>query len=189
MFPRPITRLLSVALLLGATAGTAQAASVFLSPASTSVPLTNGTVTLELFMDFTGTPTIGGGVDFSLSGPLSIVSFSPSSYFTNTADPAFSGFGTTFADNDFEVHFGSFSGLSGLNKLGDLTLGLTGLGIGNVNLGINSVFGDFISLSSSVQQVQLSGAQVNVVPVPAAVWLFGGAVGALGWLRRRPAAV
>jgi hypothetical protein len=26
---------------------------------------------------------------------------------------------------------------------------------------------------------------VQVVPVPAAAWLFGGALGALGWLRRR----
>lgn len=28
----------------------------------------------------------------------------------------------------------------------------------------------------------------NVVPIPAAAWLFGGALGLMGWLRRRPAA-
>ncbi|GMW06604.1 MAG: hypothetical protein AMXMBFR8_14010 [Nevskiales bacterium] len=31
------------------------------------------------------------------------------------------------------------------------------------------------------------GIDVNVVPVPAAVWLFGSAVGLLGWVRRRAA--
>jgi hypothetical protein len=28
---------------------------------------------------------------------------------------------------------------------------------------------------------------VNVIPVPAAVWLFGSALGMLGWMRRRTA--
>jgi hypothetical protein len=28
---------------------------------------------------------------------------------------------------------------------------------------------------------------VNVVPIPAAVWLFGSALAGLGWLRRKPA--
>ena len=32
------------------------------------------------------------------------------------------------------------------------------------------------------------GIDVNVVPVPAAIWLFGSAVGLLGWVRRRAAA-
>jgi hypothetical protein len=188
MFPRPITHLLSIALLLGATAGTAQAASVFLSPADQVVPPGTGNVTLELFMDFTGSPTVGGGIDLDLSGPISLVSFAPSSFFTNTADPAFSGFGTDKADADFEIHFGSFSGLSGQNKLGDLTLSFVGIGVGNVSLAINSFYGDFISTLGAVQQVTLTGAQVSSVPLPAGAWLLLTGVGALVGRRLRRAA-
>ena len=34
-------------------------------------------------------------------------------------------------------------------------------------------------------QKKQGGIGISVVPVPAAVWLFGSALGALGWLRRR----
>ncbi len=34
--------------------------------------------------------------------------------------------------------------------------------------------------------LSLSGVEFSVVPVPAAAWLFGSALGLLGWLRRRP---
>ncbi|MFQ5635610.1 MAG: hypothetical protein ACE5G3_09825, partial [Gammaproteobacteria bacterium] len=40
-----------------------QAASVSLIPAASTVPVTAGTATLEPFMDFTGDPTVGGGID------------------------------------------------------------------------------------------------------------------------------
>lgn len=178
------TRLLLAALLVGAPLATTQAASVFLTPASVTTNLGAGTVTLELFMDFTGVQTLGGGIDLNATGPITIQSFTPSAYFTGTADPAFTGFGTAQADADFEIHFGSFSGLTGLNKLGDLTIGLGGLGLANVGLAINSFYGGFVSLTGAAQQVTLTGAQINVVPVPAAVWLFGSAMGLLGWLRR-----
>ena len=38
-------------------------------------------------------------------------------------------------------------------------------------------------------QKKLGGVGLTVVPVPAAVWLFGSALGALGWMRRRVTAV
>ena len=113
--------------------------------------------------------------------------FTPTSYFTTTADPFFSGHGTVDADNDYEVHFGNFAGLSGVNKLGDLTVNLLGLGVGTISMAINTAYGDFYSTSSQLQNVSLSGAQINVVPVPAAVWLFGSALGLMGAARRRSA--
>jgi hypothetical protein len=36
---------------------------------------------------------------------------------------------------------------------------------------------------------ELSGVTASVVPIPASVWLFGSALGALGWARRRKSVV
>jgi len=40
---------------------------------------------------------------------------------------------------------------------------------------------------SDVFAVQIDNLEVNTVPVPAAVWLFGSALGLLGWMRRKSA--
>jgi hypothetical protein len=174
----PSRFLCALALALTLTAPT-QAASVYLTPASSTANLSAGTTSLELYMDFTGTPTVGGGVDFAVTGPISIVSFTPSSFFTTSADPNFSGHGTADADGDYEVHFGNFAGLSGVNKLGDFTVGLLGLGSGNIALSINSVYGGFYNLTNQPQSVTLTGAQVDVVPLPSTVWMLLTGVGAL----------
>ncbi len=163
----------------------AQAASIYLSPASSSVPLSAGTVTLELFADFTNEPTVGGGIDLAFAGPTSLSGFTPSSWFTTVPDPAFTGYGSANADADFEIHFGNFAGLSGLNKLGDLTLNLSGLGQIQVAMAINSLYGDFFPTTGiDPLDVTLGGADVNVVPLPASVWLLGTAVAALAGRRR-----
>ena len=41
-----------------------------------------------------------------------------------------------------------------------------------------------IQSSIDIQEF-LVGPGINVVPVPAAVWLFGSALGMMGWLRRK----
>lgn len=66
----------------------------------------------------------------------------------------------------------SFSGVNGADVSGGVTLQLgatTGGGAGS----FANMYYDNIS--------------INVVPVPAAVWLFGSALGLLGWVRRRNA--
>ncbi|MAF83334.1 MAG: VPLPA-CTERM sorting domain-containing protein [Gammaproteobacteria bacterium] len=165
---------------------TVQAASVSLTPAL-STGNVGGSATLELFMDFTGDPTLGGGIDLALSGPISWGGFTPSAYFS-ALDEAFSDHGFVAADADYEIHFGSFGGLDGNHKLGDITVDLLGIGTGTIAMAINNLAGSFLSASTfSTQEVILSGAeiQVNTVPVPAAVWLFGSALGLLGGFRRR----
>ena len=179
--------MLAVAVLSGLSISASEAAAVYLTPASQTASLSSGSVTLELYMDFSGAgeQTVGGGIDLDFQGAISMGTFTPTSYFSNTADPFFTGHGTVDADNDYEIHFGNFAGLSGVNKLGDITVNLLGIGIANVNMAINSYYGDFYSTSSQLQNVSLSGAQINVVPVLAAVWLFGSALGLMGAVRRR----
>ncbi|MEZ5563950.1 MAG: VPLPA-CTERM sorting domain-containing protein [Gammaproteobacteria bacterium] len=178
---------LAVAVLSGLSMSASEAAAVYLTPASQTAALSSGSVTLELYMDFSGAgeQTVGGGIDLDFQGAISMGTFTPTSYFTNTADPFFTGHGTVDADNDYEIHFGNFAGLSGVNKLGDISVNLLGVGAASVNMAINTYYGDFYSTSSQLQNVTLSGAQINVVPVPAAVWLFGSALGLMGAVRRR----
>jgi len=154
------------------------ASSVYLDPASSDVQLSDGTATLSLYMDFSDTLTVGGGIDLSLSGPISFNSFTPTAYFSGL-DSFFTGYSTANADGDLEVHFGDFAGLGGVNKLGDLTVNLNGLGTGNIGMNINSLYGDFYDTSSNLMSVSLQGAQINVVPLPAAAWLLMSALGLL----------
>lgn len=148
-----------------------EASSAYLLPASSDVQLSAGTATLELFMDFTGTPTIGGGIDLDLTGPISFGFFTPSSYF-NGLDSLFSGHGITHADADYEIHFGDFAGLSGVNKLGDVNVNLLAMGIGQITLAINQYYGSFYGTNTEVMTVALDGAQVNIVPLPATAWML-----------------
>lgn len=188
-FSNSLKNTLSVAVLAGLSISVSEAAAVYLTPASQTASLSSGSATLELYMDFSGAgeQTVGGGIDLDFQGAISMGTFTPTSYFANTADPFFTGHGTVDADNDYEIHFGNFAGLSGVNKLGDLTVNLLSIGAGTISMAINTAYGDFYSTSSQLQNVSLSGAQINVVPIPAAVWLFGSALGLMGAVRRRSA--
>jgi hypothetical protein len=168
----------AVAALLLAASYSAGAASVYLAPPVSSPNLSAGTVTLELYMDFTSEPTIGGGVDFDFNNVVGFGGFLPTSFF-NSLDPDFTGYGTEDADDDFEVHFGEFAGVSGVNKLGDITVNLLSTGAGQINVSINSLYGEFYPVTGTTPiTVALNGAQVNVVPLPATALLWLTAFGA-----------
>ncbi|HHO59123.1 MAG TPA: hypothetical protein ENJ64_02690 [Thiotrichales bacterium] len=171
------------------------AASIYLVPDATTVDIADGTTSLDLFMDFApGESTVGGGIDITVGGAVSFVSFTSAPYLDGLNvspgdDTDFTGFGVADADNDFEIHFGSFAGTFGQNKLGTLTLSLDAVGMGTVSMVINSKWGEFFSaIDFNPQNVDLIGATIDVtqVPVPAAAWLFvSGLVGGFGLLRLR----
>ncbi|MBN8279919.1 MAG: hypothetical protein J0M16_04870 [Gammaproteobacteria bacterium] len=96
------------------------------------------------------------------------------------------GVGLTFAD------------LAGFTikppTIAELTLGWSGLGTGapredgtNVAYGVNWVFGDTLAnyVSGDPGYIVGNDASVSVVPVPAAVWLFGSALGLMQVVRRK----
>lgn len=180
-----VDRPLLAALALFLVAPHTEAASVFLSPDNSVANIADGSVTVELFMDFSDDATLGGGIDLTVSSGIAIESFSPSDYFNNVPDPFFTGFGTDDADGDFEVHFGDFAGLSGLNKLGDLQVTLLETGAASITMAINSTYGEFFNLDGALQDVALLGADIQVVPVPAAFWLMGSGLAALATFRRK----
>lgn len=177
-------------LALAGLAPAAQAASVYLTPAAQSVPFSAGSASFDLSMNFApGEATVGGGVDIALSGVATLVGFTPSSYFTSAADPAFSGYGKAHADHDLEIHFGSFGGLSGQNRLGTLTVGFTAPGQAAVGLAINSFYGAFYgSTTPTPLDVQLTGASLTVtsaVPEPQVAGLMLAGLGVLAGAARR----
>lgn len=185
---RRLKAMLAVAMLAGLSMSVSQAASIYLLPGSQTVSVPDGTTSVELWMDFTGEQTIGGGIDLDFQGPISMGVFTPSSYFSNTADPSFTGHGTALADNDYEIHFGNFAGLDGVNKLGDISVNLLNDGFGTISLAINNWYGVFYGTDLESQTVDLSGgAEITVtasaVPAPAGVWLL--LTGLAGLVTRR----
>ena len=179
--------------VLAGLASPGHAASISLSPAAPSLDVTAGTASFDLLMDFgANEATVGGGVDLDISGPAVFGGFVPSAYFTGTADPAFTGHGTERADADYEIHFGSFTGLSGQNNLGQVTLTFNTPGVTTLTLGINSFWGSFYSVTSLPMDVALAGATLTVTAVPepqtVALMLLGLAlVGRLAQRRGTPA--
>jgi hypothetical protein len=168
----------------------AHAASVYVTPSHSVVPSPGETTVLHLFMDFSDDPTLGGGLDIDLTGPISLQAFTPSAWFDGL-DPFFTGYSTEVgvADHELALWFGDFNGLGGVNEIGTLSVNLLGNGSAAVNLGINSLYGPFFSATDFDQQdVQLTGATLDVgvpqVPLPAAAWLLASGVGAFFGMRR-----
>jgi hypothetical protein len=157
---------LCIALCLASTP--AQAAFVSLLPLSSTVDLTDGVSSLQLVMDFSDEPTLGGSLDFSIAGPAAFGAFTPSAYFS-TLDSAFTGFSSDplIADNALAIWFGDFAGLSGVHELGTLQLSLLDMGTVSVDMSLNSLFGPFYSAETFERQdVALYGATLQIAQAP-----------------------
>jgi hypothetical protein len=178
----------------------AQAASVSLTPAVRDVGIGEQT-NFTLSIDFTiGTDPnaapIGGGLIFDFDGPIVFRGFAPSAFFNtlNTApadDTDFTGFGTDTkpTSSEFEIHFGSFTGITGIHDLGTLAFEGSDMGQAMVTMreSPGEFYGGFFDLGGRPVPITLTAPnQITVVPLPATAWLFLAGLGAAATrLRRR----
>lgn len=174
-------------LILSGLSASVSAATITLTP-----PVSNAgigeTVTVEMFMDFTGTPTLGGGVDlfFDAAG-LQFLTWTPE----NLGDPTFLATPQVLPGQLDGIGFGDFGGLTGPAKVGTATFQALSAGAWDLNLaGTDSLVGPFVSATTfGVQSVQFGSASVQVAalaaPVPPALWLFGSALAAFTIIGRR----
>lgn len=201
-----------VATLTMGSLSVASAASFSLSPSSQVVSLEDGSVTIGLHMDF-DVFSIGGGLMIEINGPIGFASFTPSGYFNSldtiqmvsqcpgydAGNPGtfcnpdfydFTGYGTDMKPDsaDWEIHFGSFGGVTGSHQIGTLSFALLGTGLATIDLQSSpgAYFGPFVNLMGMPIDLELNGAtlEISAIPVPASFWLLGSAMGVLGSARR-----
>ena len=164
----------------------AEAATISLSPGHQD-KMPGDTVSVVLGFDFTGgTSVLGGGVDvFYNSSVLDFVSFTYNPALA--IDPDFSRVPDDMPGEVNGISFGNFGGLSGTGVVG--TLQFKALVLGQTPLTMadnNTPAGSFFDVAAKQVTMNYQNAHVNVVPIPAAVWLFGsGLFGLLSVARRR----
>jgi len=173
--------------------GSANAYAATINFSDTAISANVGdTITLDILMDFTGDPTLGGGTDIFYDA--SVLSFQSFDFGTTTLalDPAFSRSPDELANELEGLAFGSFAGLEGPGTVGTLTFQAISIGDITLTMAVTDKAlkgGDFISATdSSVQTVTFGTANISVsqIPVPAALWLFiSGLLGLSALSRRR----
>ena len=175
-------------LIIGGFSMSAQAALVYLEPLSAQPSYEIGEVgALDLKIDFTGTPTIGGGVDvfFDTVG-LEFNSWNAAAL----GDASFKRAPDVLTDQLNGIAFGDFTGLPQIATVGTLEFKVLQSGSWLINLEANDApAGPFYSSTTFNQiQVTFNGTTINaasVVPVPGAVWLFGSAILGLARFKRQ----
>lgn len=196
-----ITRatVLAAGLLLSAFA--ANAATIFMTP-----PLQLGLASSTVFVDIwaNGLPegTVGGALDISWTGDMTLDSVfyatpdladNGGGAFPGNWDPVSSFFtgcdsGCNPGDTSISgLYVGSFDGLMGNQAVARLTFA-TGAGFSGseISMGAAALGGTWSSWISGEFTNDYTGATIDAVPVPAALWLFGsGLAGLFGATVRR----
>lgn len=198
----PIKTLSALSLVALLATGAAEAATLTFAPLASSVAVGNTFQVTLVGRDFTeGTDgTYGGGVSIAWDpGVLTLLGYD-TSVFPGDRDLANSNT-LTVLDNNLgtlsNVSVSSFfvGATTADFDVATLTFQAVGSGVSSLDASIGYFTSGFPNIwtdADPYNPVELNLAfqsgSVNVVPVPAAVWLLGSALGGLGFLRRRLAA-
>jgi hypothetical protein len=175
-----------LAIYMSSIGGAQASISPSLSLSAINPTVTAGSqATFELFMDFSGDPTLGGGVDvvfgnFTNGNQLSFASYKP----TALGDPALINVPTvsTTGDRLEGITFGDVTnGVSGPALVGTLVFNTLVAGNYSLSLVDSGLAGGFFSTSGAPQTPVYTPASLTVtaVPVPAAIWLMLSGLGGL----------
>lgn len=173
-------------LLLAGTVGTAQAATITLTPAAQTVVL-GQPVVLTVQMDFTDVATVGGHFSvFYDSTRLDFVSFTFDAGLGD--DSAFRRAPDDLPGVVEGIGFGDLSGLTGPSTVGQVAFSSLATGSVLLTLGnpTDGSLDPFYDLGSTAIAVSFGSANVEVVPLPAALWMLLGGLAVLPGAIRAP---
>ena len=199
MMTKKAAPLLAAVALWVASSG-AQANVISLAPVGQSVGV-GDVFSVQISMYFTEA-TVGGAFDlFYDPTQLSFVSFEfDETFFNDIADPAFAHVpddcftdGAPFGGcevGDAELNaigFGNFDGIVGEYLVATVLFQALAPGSSQLTMAVNDApFEGFFSAVTGLEmEVNYNSAKVQIVPVPAALWLFLSAPGWLGIRRQR----
>jgi hypothetical protein len=170
--------------------GSASAAGIrFAESALTAVA--GETFSVDLLGDFTNDATLGGGLDIGFDGTvIEFLSFDFSTA-TFTFDTDFTRNPDVGVGKAEGLAFGRFAGVDGAGIIGTASFRALQAGSTTLTLGVTTDAlkgGPFVSANTFAPHsvsFESSTVTISAVPLPGAAWLFGSALCAVTWRRRR----